>query len=74
MALIGLLIGPLAWIGAHVPGASAMGIAGIGIAPEVLPRLFSSRNEFRGFKGAPGLKDFAALQDCLPYGPKSSAA
>lgn len=33
MALFGLLIAPLAWVGAHVPGASAMGIAGIGIAP-----------------------------------------
>ncbi|HWU64253.1 MAG TPA: ABC transporter permease [Ensifer sp.] len=33
MALFGLLIAPLAWIGAHVPGASAVGIAGIGIAP-----------------------------------------
>lgn len=33
MALFGLLIAPLAWIGAHVPGASAIGIAGIGIAP-----------------------------------------
>ena len=33
MALFGLLIAPLAWIGAHVPGASTIGIAGIGIAP-----------------------------------------
>jgi osmoprotectant transport system permease protein len=33
MALFGLLIAPLAWVGAHVPGASAVGIAGIGIAP-----------------------------------------
>ncbi len=33
MALFGLLIAPLAWVGAHVPGASTIGIAGIGIAP-----------------------------------------
>ncbi|WP_176084374.1 ABC transporter permease [Martelella sp. HB161492] len=33
MALFGLLIAPLAWIGTHVPGASALGIAGIGFAP-----------------------------------------
>ncbi|MCD2174305.1 ABC transporter permease [Rhizobium sp. C4] len=33
MALFGLLIAPLAWVGAHVPGASAIGIAGIGVAP-----------------------------------------
>ena len=33
MALFGLLIAPLAWVAAHVPGASAVGIAGIGIAP-----------------------------------------
>ncbi|OLP53966.1 ABC transporter permease [Rhizobium rhizosphaerae] len=33
MALFGLLIAPLAWIGAHVPGAAALGIAGIGVAP-----------------------------------------
>ena len=33
MALFGLLIAPLAWVGAHVPGASAVGIAVIGIAP-----------------------------------------
>jgi osmoprotectant transport system permease protein len=33
MALFGLLIAPLAWVAAHVPGASSVGIAGIGIAP-----------------------------------------
>lgn len=33
MALFGLLIAPLAWIAVHVPGAAALGIAGIGFAP-----------------------------------------
>lgn len=33
IALFGLLIAPLAWIAANVPGASAIGIAGIGAAP-----------------------------------------
>lgn len=33
MALFGLLIAPLGWVGAHVPGAAAVGIAGIGVAP-----------------------------------------
>src|SRR5690606_6150422 len=33
IALFGLLIAPMAWIGANIPGASALGIAGIGVAP-----------------------------------------
>ena len=33
MALFGMLIAPLAWIGRTVPGASNLGIAGIGAAP-----------------------------------------
>ena len=33
IALFGLLIGPLAWIAAHVPGAAALGVRGIGSAP-----------------------------------------
>lgn len=33
MALFGLLIAPLAWLGTHLPGAAALGIAGIGLAP-----------------------------------------
>ncbi|MFN3687804.1 ABC transporter permease [Salinarimonas sp.] len=33
IALFGLLIAPLAWIAASVPGASALGISGIGVAP-----------------------------------------
>jgi len=33
IALFGLLIAPLGWIAVHVPGASAVGIRGIGAAP-----------------------------------------
>ncbi len=33
IALFGLLIAPMAWIGANIPGAAAIGIAGIGFAP-----------------------------------------
>ncbi|MDI6025366.1 ABC transporter permease [Corticibacterium sp. UT-5YL-CI-8] len=33
IALFGILIAPLAWIAANVPGASAIGIRGIGAAP-----------------------------------------
>ncbi len=33
MALFGVLIAPLAWVGTHLPGAAALGIAGIGPAP-----------------------------------------
>lgn len=33
IALFGILIGPLGWVAANVPGASALGIRGIGAAP-----------------------------------------
>ena len=36
IALFGLLIAPLAWIAATVPGASAIGISGIGTAPALV--------------------------------------
>jgi osmoprotectant transport system permease protein len=36
IALFGLLIAPLAWVAANIPGAAAIGIAGIGIAPAML--------------------------------------
>ena len=36
IALFGLLIAPLAWVAANVPGASALGISGIGFAPAML--------------------------------------
>lgn len=33
IALFGILIAPLGWIALHVPGAAAIGIRGIGVAP-----------------------------------------
>lgn len=36
IALFGLLIAPLAWVGRNVPGAAALGIAGIGFAPAIV--------------------------------------
>ncbi|WP_372424027.1 ABC transporter permease [Salinarimonas chemoclinalis] len=36
IALFGLLIAPMAWIAATIPGASAIGIAGIGAAPALV--------------------------------------
>ncbi len=36
IALFGLLIAPMAWIGANVPGARELGIGGIGYAPAFL--------------------------------------
>jgi osmoprotectant transport system permease protein len=36
IALFGLLIAPLAWVAANVPGASAIGVSGIGLAPALL--------------------------------------
>ena len=36
IALFGLLIAPLAWVAANVPGASAIGISGIGVAPAMV--------------------------------------
>ncbi|MDV3249873.1 ABC transporter permease [Devosia sp. BK] len=36
IALFGLLIAPLAWVAANIPGASSIGISGIGIAPALI--------------------------------------
>ena len=36
IALFGVLIAPLAWVAANVPGASAIGISGIGVAPAMV--------------------------------------
>jgi osmoprotectant transport system permease protein len=36
IALFGLLVAPLAWVAAHVPGAAAVGVAGIGVAPALI--------------------------------------
>ncbi|OLP61922.1 ABC transporter permease [Xaviernesmea oryzae] len=58
MALFGLLIAPLAWVAAQVPGASALGIAGIGVAPAFLALLAYSllpivASTITGFEAVP---------------------
>jgi osmoprotectant transport system permease protein len=57
IALFGLLIAPLAWMAANVPGASAIGIAGIGAAPALVALFFYSllpmvANTVVGIEGA----------------------
>jgi osmoprotectant transport system permease protein len=58
IALFGLLIGPLAWMAANVPGAAAIGIAGIGSAPALLALFLYSllpvvANTVAGLDGVP---------------------
>jgi len=36
IALFGILIAPLGWVATHVPGAAAIGVQGIGMAPALL--------------------------------------
>jgi osmoprotectant transport system permease protein len=65
IALFGLLIAPLAWVGANIPGASALGIAGIGIAPAMLALFLYSllpvvANTLAGLAGVPESAEEAA--------------
>ncbi len=58
IALFGLLIGPLGWIAANVPGASDMGIRGIGMAPAFVALFLYSllpvvSNTVVGLEGVP---------------------
>lgn len=58
IALFGLLIAPLAWIAANVPGAAAIGIAGIGMAPAFVALFVYSllpivANTIVGLEGVP---------------------
>ena len=65
IALFGLLIAPLAWVGANVPGAAALGIAGIGAAPAMLALFLYALlpitgNTVAGLAGVPESADEAA--------------
>jgi osmoprotectant transport system permease protein len=65
IALFGLLIAPLAWIAATIPGAAAIGIAGIGIAPAMLALFLYSllpvvANTVVGLDGVPPTANEAA--------------
>jgi osmoprotectant transport system permease protein len=58
IALFGLLIAPLAWVAANLPGAAAIGIAGIGAAPALVALFAYSllpvvANTLAGLEGVP---------------------
>jgi osmoprotectant transport system permease protein len=58
IALFGILIGPLAWVAINVPGASAIGIRGIGMAPAFVALFLYSllpivANTVAGLDGVP---------------------
>ncbi len=65
IALFGLLIAPLAWVAANIPGATALGIAGIGVAPAMLALFLYSllpvvANTIVGLDGVPAAANEAA--------------
>jgi osmoprotectant transport system permease protein len=65
IALFGLLIAPLAWVAATVPGAAAIGIAGIGTAPAIVALFLYSllpvvANTVAGLDGVPPEAEEAA--------------
>ncbi|HVY52336.1 MAG TPA: ABC transporter permease [Devosia sp.] len=65
IALFGLLIAPLAWIAAVVPGAAALGISGIGTAPAMLALILYAllpvvANTVAGLAGVPEATEEAA--------------
>ncbi len=65
IALFGLLIAPLAWVAANIPGASALGISGIGAAPAMVALFGYSllpvvANTAVGLEGVPPAADDAA--------------
>ena len=65
IALFGLLIAPLGWVAAHVPGAAAIGIRGIGTAPAFVALFLYSllpvvANTVVGLAGVPRAANDAA--------------
>ena len=65
IALFGLLIAPLAWMAANVPGAAAIGIAGIGTTPALVALFLYSllpvvANTVSGLDGVPADAEEAA--------------
>jgi osmoprotectant transport system permease protein len=65
IALFGLLIAPLAWVAANVPGASSIGVSGIGAAPALVALFFYSllpvvANTVVGLEGVPPAANDAA--------------
>jgi osmoprotectant transport system permease protein len=65
IALFGILIAPLGWVAANVPGAAAIGISGIGMAPALLALFLYSllpvvANTLVGLAGVPAEANEAA--------------
>lgn len=65
IALFGILIAPLGWVAANVPGAAALGIRGIGAAPAFLALFLYSllpvvANTVVGLAGVPAAANDAA--------------
>jgi osmoprotectant transport system permease protein len=65
IALFGLLIAPLGWIAANIPGATALGIRGVGMAPAFLALFLYSllpvvANTVVGLAGVPPKANDAA--------------
>lgn len=65
IALFGLLIAPLGWVAAHIPGAAAIGIRGIGTAPAFVALFLYSllpvvANTVVGLAGVPRAANDAA--------------
>lgn len=65
IALFGLLIAPLAWVAANVPGAAALGVSGIGSAPAMVALFGYSllpvvANTLVGLEGVPEAANDAA--------------
>ncbi|WP_081162225.1 ABC transporter permease [Ensifer aridi] len=65
IALFGILIAPLGWIAAYVPGAAAIGIRGIGVAPAFVALFLYSllpvvANTVVGLAGVPRAANDAA--------------
>jgi osmoprotectant transport system permease protein len=65
IALFGILIAPLGWLAANIPGAAAIGISGVGLAPAFLALFLYSllpvvANTVVGLAGAPAKANDAA--------------
>ncbi|AWI60785.1 hypothetical protein AB395_00005608 (plasmid) [Sinorhizobium fredii CCBAU 45436] len=65
IALFGILIAPLGWIATHVPGAEAIGVRGIGVAPAFVALFLYSllpvvANTVVGLAGVPRAANDAA--------------
>ena len=75
MAMFGLMIAPLGWIALNIPGASALGIRGIGAAPAFIALFLYSllpvvANTVAGLAGVPSMVREAARGMGMTWGQK----